>query len=493
MIRKNFGKILLSLCFFGSPLLALADDSDDGSVLVSAAAQSPVGGIRFFARGEDSLAARLAAIRSAQTSVDLFTYLLEPCDSSGKLLLNALVERARHGVAVRLLLNSSTMQARRTQLPGLAAYVQRVNSGLKTPIELRLYDHPGHGFPLNPLQLNNHSHIKLLLIDAKGARPALFVGGRNSADGYFGLSSELNYFDQDLLVTYPKTAREALSGIETALANAVLSTPAAADSSGEFEGQCLQMSARDAAVEKAIVARAKELPADSRVYACPKVSLAIDDPMYHAAGLSSPVGDDHLGNDRLRYKHSTSMVLDFLDHVGSTLVGANQYYIPVAKLRTSLDRLRDSGRNVTIFTNATGDIDVAGRRMNALIADAIQHDTVKNMKVVGLSSQGALRDEGDLSMKGARWRIHTKTAVRDHKDVLVSSFNFDSRSYQINAEDALVVEDCPELAAAMERDYQVFTSVQRADQKCGNCRTESAELKGLLPLSPRVGAFDFFY
>ncbi len=475
------------------------------------AAASPISGatatpapapssVRFFPHGEDSLAARLAAIKSATQTIDILTYIFQPCDSSTKLLLDALVERSQSGVAVRLTLDQLDISADSSKLQGLTAYIAKINTLLAHPIEFRLYSHPAYGLPFNPEAADNRSHIKILLIDAAGPNPVAFVGGRNNSDGYFGLSADMNYFDQDLMISGAETAHKVLVNYNGILKYASFSYPlnSVQGTSENFEAKCLAKSPRDQAVSDAISTKSLTIldPATTPSYQCSEIYFDMDDPRYRLSSLGNGVGDDDLNDARLIYKTSSALVLSFIEDTSNTLFAVNQYYIPVGKLKGALGAVRDAGKMVTIVTNSTGDAGPQlAARMTGLVTDAMKRDTVGTMMVYGLSSLGGLHDDGALRISTAPWRIHTKTAVRDHNDVLVSSFNFDSRSYQINAEDAVMVANCPALAQAMEVEYQKLIQVYVQDQSCQACQDESSTNLRALPLSPPAGMnpIDFLF
>ena len=152
-------------------------------------------------RGTDALLARINLIRSATTSIDLQTYIFDE-DDAGRLVLDELLQAARRGVHVRVLMDQ--LSALR-EVDTMAAL-----TGAHRNFEVRLY---------NPLlkrarisypqylvaaaccwhRLNQRMHNKLLLIDAAVG----ITGGRNYQDDYYDWDATYNFRDRDVLVAGP--------------------------------------------------------------------------------------------------------------------------------------------------------------------------------------------------------------------------------------------------------------------------------------------------
>src|SRR5262249_9313307 len=67
-----------------------------------------------------------------------------------------------------------------------------------------------------------------------------------------------------------------------------------------------------------------------------------------------------------------------------------------------------------------------------------------NFRIAGLM------DKWKFTPKDASYSYHAKTFVADGKDAIVSSFNIDPRSMNINGEPAVSVGDCPAFAQKVE-------------------------------------------
>lgn len=186
----------LDACALPSPLRRMATRA-----LRESTPQQPRHYTVILDRGTDALLARLNLIRSATTSIDLQTYIYED-DDAGRLVLEELLDAARRGVRVRVLMDQlSALQS----VESLAAL-----SGVHRNFHLKLYN-PVLGraritYPQYAIaaaccwrQLNQRMHTKLLLIDDVVA----ITGGRNYQDDYFDWSDTYNFRDRDLLVGGP--------------------------------------------------------------------------------------------------------------------------------------------------------------------------------------------------------------------------------------------------------------------------------------------------
>jgi cardiolipin synthase A/B len=132
-------------------------------------AESSPAAIRMHQDGNDSAAALFATMASATSRLDICTYILGN-DEFGRSVMQAMIERARCGVAVRILIDGvGAIQLPRSCFASLRA------GGVQTAIFSPLFARKTQG----PRNLRNHR--KLVIAD--GAR--MWAGGRNLAAEYF--------------------------------------------------------------------------------------------------------------------------------------------------------------------------------------------------------------------------------------------------------------------------------------------------------------------
>ncbi len=142
--------------------------------------------------GEHARRSLLAALNSAQESIDVCTFILAR-DPLGQAVLDILCERARAGVQVRLLLD------------GMGSLMNR-----PPPLQ-RLRDAGGaYAIFSSPLRsslkgrTNLRNHRKLVLIDHRRSTARLWSGGRNLATEYFeGSADEPPWRDLSFELTGP--------------------------------------------------------------------------------------------------------------------------------------------------------------------------------------------------------------------------------------------------------------------------------------------------
>ncbi len=125
--------------------------------------------IRLHHDGDDSAAALFATMASAASRLDICTYILGN-DEFGRAVMQGMIERARCGVIVRLLIDGVGA----IQLPG-SCFARLKSGGVQTAIFSPLFARKTQG----PRNLRNHRKLAI----ADGAR--LWAGGRNLAAEYF--------------------------------------------------------------------------------------------------------------------------------------------------------------------------------------------------------------------------------------------------------------------------------------------------------------------
>ena len=363
--------------------------------------------------GQQALALRLALIRSARHSLVAQYYSWEE-DLSGKLLLGALIEAARRGVKVRLLVDD-LYSGHNRYLESLAAE-PNIKVRIFNPFWLRL------GRPwLWPLEivlsfrrLNHRMHNKLLVVDDNWA----MVGGRNIGDGYFALpGAEHHFVDLDLLLQGPVCGelvkgfiaywRGRWSHVGHRLSWFRVPT-AIAEQNNDFllallEPEVAELFGLGAHLFEACMGQLHWHPVRTRV--------VMDPP---GKGL------------KLRWHPSaaTRSLLSCMKGLHHSLQIVTPYLVPTRPLYRALRRLKRQGVAITVVTNSLASTDMA-------LAYAGYCHRQKR-----LLQQGAVHE---LKPQGVR-ALHAKVALLDERAVLVGSLNLDPRSFYLNTEIALLLE-----------------------------------------------------
>lgn len=452
------------------------------AILVFLAAHSAADTIQMYTRGDKSLAARLQAIRGAKRSVGIITYEFKPCDSSTKALIAVLTKKAKEGLNVRVMIDDYPIDP--AQKKGLASYFKSMGIKFKTYNQGIL------------LGRNHRNHIKLTLIDPDGDSPSYFADSSNYSDQYFGMSGTRNYVNRDFKISGASTA-QAAAAFEMLWASRP-ADPVGVNMAGvqKFYDSCLKQKSRDLDVASYFSANMAAL-AEAGGYSCSKIKYVADDPRFQDAGLS-PTNDrenrneEYMNDLRLKRKLATASFLDFVDRARTVLNIENQYFIPVYRMRTLFNELsKDRDISTLVLTNLTseGIDETSSRQLSFYITKSARKFSKGEMAVVTLPSLGRLAVRNPLTPVNGRvvpWHLHSKSMVRDHRDVWMGSYNIDPRSYHTNLEYAVTVRDCAPLANAIERDYKSMLVAYKSDMKdCKACRTETSDLNPF----EAIGAF----
>ncbi len=146
--------------------------SDQGALLTEDNA------VRVFSDGKEKFDTLLADIAAAQDHVHVYYYIFR-ADGLGTRILDALVERARAGVQVRLFYDAlGGRQVHRRDLKPLRDAGGKVYSFFPSKV------------PLINLRVNNRTHRKLVVIDGVIG----YIGGFNVGDEYLGLDQKFGYW-----------------------------------------------------------------------------------------------------------------------------------------------------------------------------------------------------------------------------------------------------------------------------------------------------------
>ncbi|MGB3393484.1 MAG: phospholipase D family protein, partial [Stenotrophomonas sp.] len=185
-------------CALPSPLRTLGGQA----IAESRASGQPHHYATILDEGERSLVARLNLIRSATRVIDLQTYIFDT-DDSARMIIDALLDAARRGVRVRVLIDQLSAISDLQMLGALA--------GAHANFELRIYN-PTFGKAMPNYfdyagsvlccfrRFNQRMHNKLLVIDDVVG----VVGGRNYQDDYYDWDAEYNFRDRDVVVAGPE-------------------------------------------------------------------------------------------------------------------------------------------------------------------------------------------------------------------------------------------------------------------------------------------------
>lgn len=423
--------------------------------------------VQIIDNGFVALDSRLRMIESAKTSIAYMTFDFQ-ADQAGLAVLQALLDRALHGVRVRLLIDWFNESGH----PGLTdAIVASVHDWLdnhgapQSNFEVRYYNR-GNVFE-NPIKINHRNHIKLVVVDQK----RMLIGGRNTANAYFELNSHaVNYFDREMVVdATPLDENAPSSGSSRSAGQTQASAPVQA--SEVFDQYW---------TNRRWVSAAKSVAADEKV--AKKLSLAAEAQAFRSR-LSDVVAD-RLTRDssdvKLYDADALTLVFDRPGHRQSQrrvtplvhwrLANANRYIlvenyqVPLSSSKRGvLSYLSEKQHTPILFLTAgfQSTDDKTTTRL-AVLSEIGLLSSLKKLWCYQMSGQplrNQIADQGQL----VRWSQdtvfvdHTKSMVLfadGASSAWVGSYNFDPRSEVINNEAMLIVENNASVSSDLARRIQ---------------------------------------
>lgn len=435
---------------------ALSDTADTtlGRAITGQLALHPgLNGVHPLPDGLDAFAARMLLARRAERSLDVQYYIWRN-DLTGTLLLQALVDAARRGVRVRLLLDDNNTAGLDGALAVLAA---------QPNIEVRLFNPFANrnvrwlGYLTDFSRLNRRMHNKSITADNQ----ATIVGGRNIGDAYFDASDGVLFADLDVLVTGP-VVRAVSDDFDRYWSSgstypvSLLLPSATPQQTEALRAKVVQVSASPQAAKYVEAVRRSDfverlIHGDLAMQWVP-VRLIADDP---AKGLGT-ARPDAMFPARLNQA---------LGRPERSLDLVSPYFVPGKTGGDELAELARAGVRVRVLTNALEATDVAvvhsgyAKRRRAMLEAGIAlyewrrtaGETGKravSMRQMASAAGSGGSGAGGSGIGSSASSLHAKTIAVDDDRVFVGSFNFDPRSARLNTELGFVI-DSPLLAVEM--------------------------------------------
>jgi putative cardiolipin synthase len=411
--------------------------------------------LKYIKLPDQALAAFTALANNSKRSIDLTTFIFEPCHASTQVMMEIFAKRSKAGVRVRLLLDEITQSAKEKK--NLAAWAEM------NGIELRWYHNP---IIPNPGQ-NHRSHAKFMVIDGE----SYISGGRNIADEYFGMFAGPNFVDRDVMVK-GSSAKQAAASFEEIWNAQLTGEPRGRSNFVPWAQSCGVDESKRVAAAKKFLGNAQNILKAIPQRTCGRVNFLMDAPdflnMKYDGDRERGQFNDYMSEMRMRRKRVTKAMLTMIRGTRSSLDMENWVYMPEYTMHREIKNLRNRKVDINVITNEDMDgpglIKHAEEYLNGRFA---RKDSVGTQSVIQISRFGSLNHNYALSPKGATYRLHGKVYVRDNSDTIVSSYNIDPRSYHTNIESAVVVEDCPAFAADAKSGMKDLVNVYVKDIKSG--------------------------
>lgn len=404
--------------------------------------------------GIASFEKRLQMIESAKETIEVEFYIYKS-DLAGRLFTQALIKKAQEGVKVRVIVDS-------------APFVREINQYYaaalaKYGIEARFYN---DSVVWNLVRVHQRSHRKLLVIDGKEA----ITGGRNIGNDYFDMSDKYNFIDRDVVVKGSlvqamrqsfeefwkvdisenfeqvhkpeiheygfKDEREARNNSTRSEVDRQMYRKYRQDLTQFIKGmekadQFITLNAEDSATLEQIHELGKEQLALSPTGICPQTYFIADLPGWHK-------------DARVLYDH----LAKFIRRTENNILIQTPYFIMTEKENLFSEALKKDVK-VGVLTNSLSAADhlTTAAAFNARIHQLLEqgarawvYDGVKPKNVKMPQSQNA------------KWGIHAKSIAIDDDTVMISTFNIDPRSKDLNSEMAIICVGNKELNKALRDD-----------------------------------------
>jgi putative cardiolipin synthase len=383
---RNVFYLLAFYLFFSGPALS---------------AQRPVHIYRILHQERDALQCRLDLIRQAKQEILLSTYAIEE-DVIGLATLQLLLEAARRGVSVRLLIDDFGSGLSEC----LLGYLEEQGVQAKVFNKFHL---------LKFRQNARRMHGKMLITDRK----TLIVGGRNLKEEYYLLDSLSNFLDREVYVRSDSAVAEARRHFDNVWNHPKLSKRPGARLPEE-QRQCWQ---------QALQAAPDSLQG--------RLGLALpgrrdwNDGVKPAASAVEFIHDNFrlpLGRKRgwrmRKDRQATNELIGLVSKARHTIDIENSYYLPTRRWRRALKECLDRGVKIRLLTNSGYSTDVP----------FIQ-------AVYRLRRGASLRAGMEIWEYRGHKMMHTKAMVIDGHISVIGSYNLDKLSHQYNTEVATWVDD----------------------------------------------------
>jgi putative cardiolipin synthase len=396
-------------------------------------------GFQLFASGSDAFTLRVQMADRAERTLDV-QYFIFKDDTTGKLLMSAILNAASRGVRVRILMDDSEARGQDDRVGALAG---------NPNVQVRLYN-PFYYRGANPLlrytefaltisRLDYRMHNKLFVVDNAMA----VVGGRNVGDEYFDMGDAAQFGDYDVFAMGPIVRDMSKSFDE--YWNSSLAIPALAlngEKPKKFEAVKEQLTEHKEAL--------RESPEERAVRSGKPLAglLANDGSLVWAKGevladspdKASVEGGNEIGS---LFRHR---LLQAMAQVQKDLLIVSPYFVPGDAGAALLVKLRGRGVRVRVLTNSLLSTDVVAVHAGyqhyriPLLAAGVELYEVKPLPGKPQPRNGALKEPSS-----GQFSLHAKAYVFDGKRIFVGSANFDRRSMHLNTEIGLMI-DSVELA-----------------------------------------------
>ncbi|MEJ2399900.1 MAG: phospholipase D family protein [Xanthomonadales bacterium] len=427
--------------------------------------------------GEDALLLRLHLIRAARESIDVQNFILRK-DDTGELFLNELLDAARRGVRVRLLLDQMFSFSDAEYLVRLALSHRNLQVRFYNPTfhKAKMAKHDWlTGIACCFRNVNQRMHNKLQVVDgAVGV-----VGGRNIADRYFDYDTNYLFKDRDVAVFGPaaREMRESFEWFWTSprtvpvqhlrdVARVLLNSEP-----GPLPPYQPPARLRPVLAEIGMRSRMAALFVEPAL-AVDRLEYFADAPRKHTGAVDDESAD------------ISRQIYEVLQSARHSVLIQSPYMVLSRRARKMFRELREASPELELVfsTNSLASTDADTVYANT---HRHKHRYVENLgfrmhefkpypgdapdffprwrrlieeKKNGVHSKSVVSgDDSTIPMPSPRVGLHSKSMVVDGRVAMIGSHNFDPRSEGFNTENGLIIWDEPfaaRLEALIRRDIE---------------------------------------
>ena len=387
-------------------------------------------GFAILRHGRAAFTSRIAMAAVAEKTLDLQYYIWE-ADTTGRILAERLLEAADRGVRVRLLLDDINLKGRDNIVAAMDAHEN---------IEIRLFNPfsnrgiPALDFLTDFNRVNHRMHNKMMVMDNSVA----ILGGRNIGNHYFGVDTQANFRDLDIMAAGPVV--QDVSSVFDHFWNGKWSVPIAAlVEEPQTEADLLLV--RESLREK-IAGESYPYPLDQDVRQLRNYLQSTENAFVWARGSVEWDDPAEIGKEG-RTSSMVEALARRMRKLDTELLIESAYFVPMEKGVASLGALVERNIKVRILTNSLLSNDVLAA--HAGYAKRRKELVRSGVALYELRPDAGIEDQ-QLFAGTSKAALHTKAMVFDRKDLFIGSLNLDPRSGVINTEIGLHVES-PQLAA----------------------------------------------
>jgi phosphatidylserine/phosphatidylglycerophosphate/cardiolipin synthase-like enzyme len=469
-----------STCSIDSEFQDLANQAFDNST-----PENPQHFVSLLNIGQDALLARMHLIRSAKKSINLQTFIWMG-DEVGRLVFGELLQAARRGVEVRLIVDQFSMKEDPELLAKAATahvnlkikfYNPTLSRGKSTPLSVSI------GGLLSFRKVNQRMHNKVFIVDERIG----IIGGRNIENKYYDYDTGFNFKDRDAIIMGPvvakiseifelywnhDVAKDALSLVDIggeALKLSKIDTPLVKEKPDLTLFADIDVLANDYSVctkrpacrpyQAGRVQFTSDLPgkptsSNRKDYAGASATLSN---VFKSAQDSVTIQTPYLVTTKTAEKNIKSMLKQTPDlriTISTNSLASTDafmvYAISMKKKRTYLKKLKF---NIYELYPHPGDASKFIPRYDKLIVDSSQEVADDASDIDGLMPI--------VDHKGPRFGMHAKSFVVDSKIAIIGSHNFDPRGVTMSTECAVIIWD-KEIAGALEQNILRDTEPQNS-------------------------------